>query len=201
LRKTQIVVDEVARLEELLSDLLDMARPRQLNLQSQDVNAIVEHALLLANADIQGLNVTVQKHLDEGLPPILVDRSRLLQALLNTVRNGAQAMPEGGVLEITTRVPQLSTGLASHLEIEIRDHGIGISERGLKQIFDPFFSTKISGSGLGLAVTRRIIQDHGGDIDVYSQEGSGTTFILCLPLRLASCPISYETPALPATES
>jgi signal transduction histidine kinase len=134
LRKTQIVVDEVARLEELLSDLLDMARPRQLNLQSQDVNAIVEHALLLANADIQGLNVTVQKHLDEGLPPILVDRSRLLQALLNTVRNGAQAMPEGGVLEITTRVPQLSTGLASHLEIEIRDHGIGISERGLAAI-------------------------------------------------------------------
>jgi PAS domain S-box-containing protein len=191
-RKTQIIVDEVARLEELLSDLLDMARPRQLNLQTQDLNAIVDHALLLANADIQGLNVTVKRNFDANLPLILVDRSRLLQALLNTIRNGAQAMQQGGVLEITTRVPHLSTGLASHLEIEVKDHGIGISERGLKQIFDPFFSTKISGSGLGLAVTRRIIQDHGGDIDVYSQEGQGTTFILCLPMRLASCPVIYE---------
>jgi chemotaxis protein histidine kinase CheA len=72
------------------------------------------------------------------------------------------------------------------LEIEVRDSGLGIPTRALKQVFDPFFSTKIRGSGLGLAVTLRIIRDHGGDIDVYSEEGEGTTFVMCLPLQLAS---------------
>lgn len=203
-RKTQIIVNEVTRLEELLSDLLDMARPRALNLEPQDINAIVDHAILLASADIKGLNVTVQKDFVRDLSPVLVDRSRLLQALLNTIRNGAQAMPQGGVLEIATRVPHRSDTDQStleqvalfrplFLEIEVKDHGIGISERAVKQIFDPFFSTKVSGSGLGLPITRRIVQDHGGDIDVFSQEGQGTTFIICLPLRMAFCPVIYDS--------
>ncbi|HVF11217.1 MAG TPA: ATP-binding protein [Abditibacteriaceae bacterium] len=184
--KTSIIIEEVARLEELLADLLDMARPRQLDLQAHVINDITDRALLLADADIKAQGVLVEKYYDPDLPPALVDRSRLLQALLNTVRNGAQAMPEGGTLTITTRVraaANASDNSAEMVEIEIKDTGVGISQRALKQVFDPFFSTKIRGSGLGLAVTRRILEDHGGDIDVYSQEGQGTAFILALPLR------------------
>jgi PAS domain S-box-containing protein len=184
-RKVEVIVDEVSRLEELLSDLLDMARPRQLDLQPHAVNEIVEHALLLANADIKASGVEVKRELAQDMPLVLVDRRRLLQALLNTMRNGAQAMPEGGALTVATRVHRVA-GDILHLEIEVRDSGLGIPTRALKQVFDPFFSTKIRGSGLGLAVTLRIIRDHGGDIDVYSEEGQGTSFVMCLPLQIAS---------------
>ncbi|MBW3634884.1 MAG: GAF domain-containing protein [Armatimonadetes bacterium] len=181
-RKVRVVVAEVERLEELLTDLLDMARPRALDLQAQPINEIVEHALLLADADIRTCHVEVEKALGADLPLVPVDRGRLLQALLNTIRNGAQAMPDGGAMHIATRISRRAVGAVSLLEIEIKDSGVGISQRALKSVFDPFFSTKVSGSGLGLAVTKRIIQDHGGQIEVFSEEGQGTTFIFCLPL-------------------
>lgn len=178
-RKTQIIVDEVGRLEELLTDLLDMARPRGLDFQPHSLNAIVDHAILLADADIQAMKVRVEKNYDEEMPPLLLDRARALQAILNIVRNGAQAMSAGGALQIATR----RTRDGKWVQIEIRDSGVGMSSNALKHVFDPFFSTKLKGSGLGLAITRRIVQDHGGDIDVYSEAGQGTTFILSFPIR------------------
>ena len=221
-RKATIIVDEVARLEELLTDLLDMARPRELNLAPHSLNEVVEHALLLADADLRGGNIHLVRDFAPDLPPVVFDRSRLLQAVLNIARNGAQAMPEGGTLTVSTHLTDLghsaceqaahihqseksektvqSEGLVQSaatikpqsadllqatrfVEILISDTGVGISENGLKQIFDPFFSTKLSGSGLGLPVTRRILQDHGGEISAHSEEGKGTTFVLCLPLH------------------
>jgi signal transduction histidine kinase len=161
----------------------------------------VEHAILLANADIRASGVEVKRELTHDMPLLMVDRRRLLQALLNTIRNGAQAMPEGGVLAVATRVRRVD-GDVLRLEIEISDSGMGIPTRALKQVFDPFFSTKIRGSGLGLAVTLRIIRDHGGDIDVYSEEGQGTTFVMCLPLQLASSnDAAAENSKLPKTRS
>jgi len=180
-RKTGIIVDEVTRLEELLNDLVDMARPRALDLQPQSINALVSHAILLADSDVQAHKVQVEKNFDEELPPILVDRSRVLQAILNIVRNGAQAMAEGGVLRIATRRSESG----EWAQIEIHDEGSGISGHGLKHVFDPFFSTKLKGSGLGLAITRRIIQDHDGEIDVFSEPGEGTRFVLLLPFKTA----------------
>ncbi|RYG67256.1 hypothetical protein EON80_13935, partial [bacterium] len=103
---------------------------------------------------------------------------------LNTIRNGAQAMPDGGELRVWTEItPGLSASDVPMVRIAIKDTGVGISHRALKSVFDPFFSTKVSGSGLGLAVTKRIIQDHGGRIDVISEEGQGTTFIFDLPIE------------------
>jgi signal transduction histidine kinase len=179
-RKTQVVVDEVARLEELLTDLLDMARPRPLDLKEQNVNDLVEHALLLAEADIRALGAHVEREFTPDLPLVSLDRSRMLQALLNTIRNGAQAMPNGGELRVGTRLITGNEIRPEMVEISVADSGVGISEKALRQVFDPFFSTKVSGSGLGLAVTKRIIQDHGGHIDVHSSEGKGTTFIFSL---------------------
>lgn len=184
-RKAGIVVAEVERLEELLTDLLDMARPRSLQLRPCDVNEIVEHALLLAESDLRANNIEIRKELASDLPPLPLDRSRILQALLNTIRNGAQAMPDGGPLRVITRVT-VRSGLHEaanerrNVQIVVTDAGVGISQNALKQVFEPFFSTKISGSGLGLAVTKRIIQDHNGQIDVESEPGHGTTFIFTL---------------------
>ena len=221
-RKAAIIVDEVARLEELLTDLLDMARPRELNLAPHSLNEVVEHALLLADADLRGGEIQLVRDFAPDLPPITFDRSRILQAVLNIARNGAQAMSEGGTLTVSTRLVEPENSMCSphewpqyegetddtqnalpleeahfeeplHMEIRIRDTGVGISEHGLKQIFDPFFSTKLSGSGLGLPVTRRILQDHGGDIAAQSVEGEGTTFVLCLPLHNSENATSSES--------
>lgn len=191
-RKVGVIVSEVTRLEELLTDLLDMARPRPLDLQPQSMNDIVEHALLLADADIRSCNATLEKALGTDLPPVWVDRGRILQALLNTIRNGAQAMPDGGILRVSTCLSTPEGMESPMLRIEIKDTGVGISQRALQSVFDPFFSTKVSGSGLGLAVTKRIIQDHSGRIDVISEEGQGTTFIFELPLDRPTSSLKSE---------
>lgn len=181
-RKVGVIVSEVARLEELLTDLLDMARPRPLDFQLHSINEVVEHALLLADADVRNCGALVRRELAPDLPPIAVDRARLLQAFLNTIRNGAQAMPDGGTLRLSTHLGH-RPGVGAVIEVAIADSGVGIPQRALKSVFDPFFSTKVSGSGLGLAVTKRILQDHHGQIEVTSAEGRGTTFTFVLPLQ------------------
>ncbi len=200
MRKAGIIVEEVNRLEGLLTDVLGMAKARPLNLEPQQINEIVERALLLADADIRANKAEVVKDFGD-LPPTLVDRSRILQALLNLIRNAAQSMSDkaGGIVHLSTRIsaPPESVLIARPdapplIEIEVRDEGRGISAQALKQVFDPFFSTRLSGSGLGLSVTRRIVQDHGGEISVESQQGEGTTFVLLLPLR--SLPEEIEKP-------
>lgn len=177
-RKIRIIVDEIERLEELLNDLIDISHQRPLDLQSYELNSIVEYALLLAEADILAYRVQVVKELDPHLPAFMCDRARVLQALLNIIRNGAQAMPRRGQLRIATG----KSADGKYLQVTVQDSGKGISEQALKHVFDPFFSTKLKGSGLGLVVTRRIVEEHGGEIHVSSEPGSGTTFVLNWPL-------------------
>ena len=189
IRKSRVIVDEIARLEELLTDLLDMARSRPLKREPESVNEILEHSVMLAQADIKSYNVQVEREFAPDLPLTCLDRARLLQAFLNTIRNGAQSMTDGGVLRIATRLIERPNETneagepAESIEIQIRDSGHGIPQRALNQVFDPFFSTKVSGSGLGLPVTQRIIKDHGGHVEVVSNEGEGTTFIFTLPIE------------------
>jgi signal transduction histidine kinase len=180
IRNATVILEETTRLEGLLDDLLQMARPEKINLQREHLSDIVDQALLLADADIRALKVQVETNYDPTIPEVLLDRARLLQALLNIIINGAQAMPNGGVLRINTSLEKDST-----VQIRIQDGGKGISSNALKHVFDPFYSTKIKGSGLGLAITWRIIQDHGGKIEVESEINEGTTFIISLPLRTA----------------
>jgi len=177
-RNASVIVNEIERLEELLNDLLEMARPSQLELAPQHLSEILDQALLLANADFMALNVEVKREYDPSIPEVLLDRARLLQALLNIMRNGAQAMPDGGVLQVSTAIKK-----PDMVQIRIRDQGKGISQNALKHVFDPFYSTKIKGSGLGLPITWQIVQDHGGNIQVESKKDEGTTFIISLPLQ------------------
>ena len=177
-RNASVIVNETERLEELLNDLLEMALPSQIKLEPQHLPEILDQALLLANADFIALKVEVEKDYDPSIPEVLLDRARLLQALLNIVRNGAQSMPDGGILRVSTTMKNPTTA-----QIRISDQGKGISENALKHVFDPFYSTKLKGSGLGLPITWRIIQDHGGNIEVESEINKGTSFIISLPLQ------------------
>ncbi|MFL6213470.1 MAG: ATP-binding protein [Blastocatellia bacterium] len=167
--------DEIERLKHLVNDLLNYGRPARYALENVDMRQLIEEtlSLLRQQADIQGVAVTI----DEASGPVSVlgDRERLKSFVSNLAINALQAMPAGG--HLTARVARNN----GQVEVKISDTGIGINEESLGKIFEPYFSTKQSGFGLGLAVTRKIIEEHRGRIAVESQLQHGTTFTVTLP--------------------
>lgn len=173
------IKDEIARLKYLVSDLLNYGRPAQLMLRTIDMRDLVDETMTLVRpqAEVQGIDIEV--HNDGSDAEVMGDRERLKSCLSNIVINAFQAMPTGGTL--TTNI-QKNNGW---VELKISDTGIGISEEAIRKIFEPYFSTRNSGFGLGLAVTRSIVEDHKGTIEVRSELDKGTTFILKLPVSSA----------------
>ena len=167
--------DEIERLKHLVNDLLNYGRPARYAVETIDMRQLIEEtlSLLRQQADIQGVAVTI----DEASGPASVrgDRERLKSFVSNLAINALQAMPGGG--HLTARVARQD----GEVEVKIGDTGVGISEESLGKIFEPYFSTKQSGFGLGLAVTRKIIEEHRGRIAVESQLQHGTTFTVTLP--------------------
>ena len=175
LRILSSIKDEIARLKHLVNDLLNYGRPAQLAVEIVDVRKLVcdTMSLVRAQADEQGVVISVE---EPGSPvEVKGDRERLKSCLSNIAINALQAMPNGGSL--TTRIEQ-SDGM---IEINVSDTGIGISEESIGKVFEPYFSTKQAGFGLGLAVTRKIVEEHRGSIEVASQLNRGTTFTVRLP--------------------
>jgi two-component system, NtrC family, sensor kinase len=166
---------EVDRLTAITEEYLRFARLPRPKLERERVNTIVTGLLEFQREDLALRGVTVELSLGEDLPDVWADESQLRQALLNLVRNAADAMPAGGALAVTTR--RVDTGL----EVIVTDSGPGIATDVLPRIFEPFFSTKEGGTGLGLALTQQIIHEHGGRIAVDSGPGRGTTFVVRLP--------------------
>jgi two-component system sensor histidine kinase PilS (NtrC family) len=173
-RLGQIVLKETGRLNNIIREFLEYARPAPLHREPVNVaEALDEVLLLLEHRATPGTLKVVRE-----FPPSLmwsVDRQQFRQAIWNLCVNAFQAMPEGGELRVTTAV----TG--RNLVLRVSDSGEGINATDLAQIFEPFFSTKADGSGLGLALVHRIVQEHGGEIDVQSRPGAGTTFTLTIP--------------------
>ena len=176
LRHLDIIQSEIRRLDRVVQTLVDFSRPVELQLKDQDLRGVVSSVLMLASADLQNRGVTLESQAPPRPVPCRVDADLLEQALLNVVLNGAQAMASGGKLEVRL------TEDTRWAYIRIRDHGEGIPDEIRARIFDLYFTTKKEGSGIGLAMTYRIVQMHHGQIDVESKAGSGTTFILRLPL-------------------
>jgi len=176
LRHLDIIQSEIRRLDRVVQTLVDFSRPVELQLKDQDLRAIVSGVLMLASADFQTRGVAVESDLPSRPVVCRVDADLLEQALLNVVLNGAQAMASGGLLEVRL------TEDTRWAYIRVRDHGEGIADEIRSRIFDLYFTTKKEGSGIGLAMTYRILQMHHGQIDVESKTGSGTTFVLRLPL-------------------
>lgn len=175
-RHLEVISSEIQRLDRVVQTLVDFSRPVELQLKDQDLRRVVSSVLALASADLETRGVLVRSYLPEQPVMAKVDGDLLKQALLNIVLNGAQAMANGGSLEVRL----VENGRMAWLSI--RDEGCGIPEEIRDKIFDLYFTTKKDGSGIGLAMTYRIVQIHNGTIEVKSSPTAGTTFTLRLPL-------------------
>ncbi len=171
-----IVGEEADRLNRIVGDLLDFARPSTPVLRPEPLDRLVDEAIAAALA--QGApGVEVRREAAEGLPPVPLDARLVRQAVVNVAVNAVQAMPRGGRLTVRTRRDG-DSGL-----VEIEDTGAGIPAEVRDRLFEPFFTTKASGTGLGLAVVKRIVDGHGGEVTVQSGAGPGATFALRFPLH------------------
>lgn len=169
------VIREVDRLTEVTEEYLKLARHPPPALAPEDVNQIIASVLDFSREELQRSGVTVHRELDPTQPKALADEGQLRQVLLNLVRNSREAMGTGGVLTVRSRV------VNGAVELALQDTGRGMPPEVRERVFEPFFSTKEGGTGLGLAVSRQIVQAHGGAIDCESAPGQGTTFVVRLP--------------------
>jgi PAS domain S-box-containing protein len=170
----ELINKEVARSEDIISSLLDFARPKVLTVRKGSVTTVVNEAL---KRNPVPEHVTVINNLDEKLPDIMADPDKLLQVFNNIISNAFQAMPKEGTLTITSKLSG-----PGGVSIAFADTGVGISAENMKKLFEPLFTTKIKGIGLGMVVTKTIVEAHGGHIDVQSEEGKGTTITVNLPM-------------------
>ena len=176
-----LIASESMRCGELLHNLLSFSRTSPMNMGFSDLNKIVERTIRLAEHKAEISGVQLQVELDRSLPPLQCDAAQIEQVALALVINAIDAMPHGGNLWVSTR----STPDHDHVELQVRDDGVGIPAEILAHIFEPFTTTKEVGKGveLGLAVSKGIVERHGGHIEVTSELGVGTTFQIILPLR------------------
>ncbi|HTT22779.1 MAG TPA: ATP-binding protein [Candidatus Sulfotelmatobacter sp.] len=174
------VRQEIARINHIVTDLLQTARPHPPKVRKSDLNTTVEHAVMLGRqqAMARGIEIALQK--DSALPEVEHDSDQIHQVLLNLLLNAQQAIDSKGRIEVTVERK------ASTAVIEVKDNGRGIAPDHLPNIFRPFYTTKGDGTGLGLSLARRIVEDHHGRIDVTSTVGKGTTFAVVLPLQRAA---------------
>jgi two-component system nitrogen regulation sensor histidine kinase GlnL len=187
-RFTSLITREVDRVSALLEQLLELTRPPRLRLAAVNVHRILQEVLLLEEARTGGA-LTVDCRFDPSLPEVWADEARLRQVLLNLVKNALEAMGRAGRLTITTRIetdfhvrnPGHGRG-RRFLSVDIEDTGPGIPAEDLERVFTPFFTTKPSGTGLGLAVSQRLVTEHGGRLRAESEPGRGTRFRVSLPV-------------------
>ncbi|HVP41950.1 MAG TPA: ATP-binding protein [Terriglobales bacterium] len=178
-RHMDVIGAEIQRLDRVVQTLVDFTRPVELRLADHDLRRIVDDVLMLAAPEAERLGVAIERNLAGGPLPVKVDADLLKQAVLNIVINGVQAMPRGGSLTVSVGRHDPEAW------IEVRDQGGGIPPDIRDKIFNLYFTTKKAGSGIGLAMTYRVMQLHNGSVEFESRDGEGTTFRLHLPLAAA----------------
>jgi signal transduction histidine kinase len=171
------VRQEIARINHIVTDLLQTARPHPPKVRKSDLNTTVEHAVMLGRQQAMAKGIEIALHKDPSLPEIEHDSDQIHQVLLNLLLNAQQAIDSKGRIEVTVERKGPTA------VIEVADNGRGIAAENLPNIFRPFYTTKGDGTGLGLSLARRIIEDHHGRIDVTSTVGKGTTFAVVLPVQ------------------
>ncbi len=174
-RDLEIIVSEVERLENLTSQILDYSKEAKLSLSKLNLNQIIQETLEVLEERLKSGNVQLRREFSKDIPEIKIDPQRIKQVLFNLIGNALEAMPQGGNLAITTKKKRNS------VKLEIEDTGKGIPDDEMKRLFVPFYSSKPRGSGLGLPVSKKIIADHKGTIEVRSQANVGTKFTILLP--------------------
>jgi PAS domain S-box-containing protein len=171
-----IVNEEIDRLNHIVVDFLFAVRPMDLNLSVGNINVLLEELAAFVRYELEEERIECILQMDEDLPLLNFDERFLKQAFLNLIKNAAAAMSDGGILTIKTEKRD------AEVLISIQDTGIGIPEENLSKIFEPYFTTKPTGTGLGLTLVFKIIREHLGEISVKSREGEGTTFTITLPI-------------------
>jgi signal transduction histidine kinase len=178
----KIASGEVDRISSLVNELLDFARPSDPRWALEDINAILDGMILLISTATKKKLITIIKDYAANLPPVQIDREQIKQVILNILLNAIDATSENGKITVKTR-SFIKPGGEPYIQIEFTDTGCGIPGEHLEDIFNPFFTTKATGSGLGLSISNQIVQDHKGYIDVESQLEKGSSFFINLPVH------------------
>ncbi|HEY2341387.1 MAG TPA: ATP-binding protein [Chthoniobacteraceae bacterium] len=173
----EVARGEIQRLDATIQQFLGAIRPAQLEFRLENVNALVQESVAFLQPEIEDRNILVEQELRADLPFLEIDRNQMKSAFFNVIKNAFQAMKTGGILHIRTDLED------QYVSITFTDTGGGISAENLSKVFEPYYTTKASGSGLGLLIVRRIVREHGGEIDLVSSEGKGLTLTIRLPLR------------------
>ena len=175
-RYLSVLDEEIDHLNTIAVDFLFAVRPMNVSLRLGSLNSVIEDLVVFLSPEAKEKGITVKTDLERFLPSVEMDQRYLRQCLMNIVENAFSAMPGGGELSISTRLDGNSE------TIRIADSGTGIDEESLAKIFEPYFTTKASGTGLGLTVVYKVIKEHRGDIFVSSELGKGTVFTIKLPV-------------------
>jgi two-component system sensor histidine kinase HydH len=171
------ISSEVDRTNALVTRFLDFARPLELHLEKTEIAEVIDEAVAQVEKHTPPLDVSIYKNYSPDIPPFLLDRQLIERVLYNLLLNAAQASPPQGSVTIKTRQ------LGDAVEVSVIDRGAGIAAKDRESIFNPFFTTKSSGVGLGLAIVSKIVDEHGGEITVESEPGDGSVFHVLLPIR------------------
>jgi signal transduction histidine kinase len=166
---------EINRLDSIISQFLRAIRPTRPQLRPENINSIVEEAVRFFTPEIKNRDIVVEQELRSDLPLLELDRDQMKQAFFNVIKNSFEAMKARGILRIRTDMDE------SHVIVRFTDTGGGISAENLSRVFEPYFTTKTSGTGLGLLIVRRIVREHGGEMSIESSEGKGLTLTIRLP--------------------
>ncbi len=176
-RYLEVSKGEISRLDYIVTQFLQAIRPTKPQLKPASLNEVIAETLALLAPELDNRGLTVREELDAKLPKIPIDAGQVKQVLVNLVKNAMHAMTSGGTLKVTT-----STG-GEGVWMSVADTGGGIPRERINQIFQPFFTTKKKGTGLGLMIVQRSVREQGGRIEVESNVGAGTTFRIWLPLH------------------
>jgi two-component system nitrogen regulation sensor histidine kinase GlnL len=184
----RIMLKETDRVNRILEQLLQLAAPRKLKLEPVNLHQIIDDIILLQHEPARQKHIVFRADFDPSIPPILGDEELLTQLFLNLIKNALEAMGKDGAVSLSTRVvseyrmTQKGERRNRMVAVEVGDNGPGIPPEQLEQLFTPFFTTKSSGTGLGLPICQKIVAEHRGMIKVESEPGRGTTFVVLLPL-------------------
>jgi two-component system, sporulation sensor kinase E len=167
---------EINRLDSIVTQFLRAIRPTRPQLQPENINSVIDETVRFFASEIRDRDIVVEQELRADLPLLSIDRDQMKQAFYNVIKNSLEAMKSRGILRIRSDLDE------AHVLVSFTDSGGGISAENLSRVFEPYFTTKPTGTGLGLLIVRRIVREHGGELAIESSEGKGLTLTIRLPL-------------------